>query len=220
MKNKQNKQSMSDYIAHLASICNVYTGEIVQALVTAQENGKANCNDISIECRDKTNNINTFLVKHGTEVAAQFRISDESLGEVADSIVYLVHYPPESERFMDNNDEISPSFCIKDLRVGLKHVSLHAKVLEVSAPKQLHSKLGNIVTLAKALISDETGKIHLCLWDEQIQKISVNDTIVIEDARVTKYNDMLQLNVSKNGKITKEDSLSIISPSLCEMQVE
>lgn len=219
MKNKQNKESMSEYLAHLASTCNVYTGEIVQALVTARENKKADFGDISVECRDKTNNINTFLIKHGSEVVAQFRISDESLKDVADSIMYLVHYP-KIERFKDNEVETSPSFCIKDLRVGMKHINLHAKVLEISVPKKVNSKFGNIMTLVKALISDKTGKIYLCLWNEQVQTVSVNDVIVIEDAKVTRYNDILQLNVGKKGKITKEDSLSIVSPSLCELHVE
>lgn len=209
---KQKKQSMSEYLAHLASTCNVYTGEIVQALVTARKGERVALADISVECRDKTNNMNTFLIKHGDNVAAQFRISDESLKDVADSIMYVAHYPAKIERFEDKGNDIDPSYCIKDLRVGMKHVNLHAKVLEISAPKQVNTKFGNTMTLAKALIEDNTGKIHLCLWDEQIQTISVNDIIVVEDAKVTKYSDTLQLNVGKNGKIGK-DSLLAVAPS-------
>jgi hypothetical protein len=188
--------------------------------VTARQGEKVTLNDISVECRDKTNNINTFLIKYGNEVAAQFRISDECLQEVADSIMYLTEYPAKTRRFKDSEVEVNPSFCIKDLRAGMKHINLCAKVLEMSAPKQVNTKFGNTMTLAKALIDDDSGKIHLCLWDDQILAISVNDIIAIEDAKVTRYKDILQLNVGKNGKITKKDTSSAITPSPCELHAE
>jgi len=91
---------------------------------------------------------------------------------------------------------------IVELRNGDKRVSVEATVLEKGTPRQVMSKLGTeTYTVADAVVGDESGKIKLTLWNEQIALVNVNDKIRIENGYVTSFKGEVQLNVGKYGKL-------------------
>ena len=94
------------------------------------------------------------------------------------------------------------SYSIRDLRAGMNHVNLKAKVLEVTKPRQVFTRYGNYASLAKAVIADETGKIKLCLWNDQIDSISAGDTVQIENARTSTFRGERQLSLGKTGTVS------------------
>jgi len=94
---------------------------------------------------------------------------------------------------------------IKDLRNGMKHVSVEAKVVEKSEPREVMSRYRNTThKVATAIVSDETGTIKLTLWNEQINQVNVNDTIKVENGYVTSFRGEIQLNVGRYGNLTVE----------------
>jgi ssDNA-binding replication factor A large subunit len=95
---------------------------------------------------------------------------------------------------------------IEDLRAGMKHVNLKAEVLEVTPKKRVITRYGNYASLAKALIADETGKIKLCLWNEQIDAVSAGNTVQIENARISTFKGERQLSLGKTGIINNVGS--------------
>jgi replication factor A1 len=58
--------------------------------------------------------------------------------------------------------------------------------------------------VATATIADETGTVKLTLWNEQIDKVNINDTVVVENGYVTSFKGEIQLNVGRYGKLTVE----------------
>ena len=68
------------------------------------------------------------------------------------------------------------------LRVGMKHINLSAKVLEISKCVSVSTRFGNSAVLANALIGDKNGTIKITLWELQIDSVSVDDVIQIRDA--------------------------------------
>ncbi len=91
---------------------------------------------------------------------------------------------------------------ISELRNGDKRVSVEATVLEKGTPRQVMSKFGTeTYTVADAIVGDESGKIKLTLWNEQIAQVNVNDKIRIENGYVTSFKGEVQLNVGKFGKM-------------------
>jgi replication factor A1 len=92
---------------------------------------------------------------------------------------------------------------IKDLETGMKQVNVKAKVIEKSATREVYSRYGyNVHRVANAIIADETGTIKLVLWNEQIDAVSVGDTIKIENGYVTTFRGENQLSVGKKyGKL-------------------
>lgn len=92
---------------------------------------------------------------------------------------------------------------IKELRNGMRRINLTAKVLEISEPREVVSKFdGQVYRVADAVIGDDTGTIKLSLWNEQIGKVKVNDTIKIENGYVRTFRGEKQLNVGRFGKIS------------------
>jgi replication factor A1 len=92
---------------------------------------------------------------------------------------------------------------IRDLRDGMKRVDVLAKVVEKSDPREVQSRSRDATyNVADAVVSDETGTIKLTLWNEQIDRVNVNDTIKIENGYITSFRGEIQLNVGRYGKLS------------------
>ena len=91
---------------------------------------------------------------------------------------------------------------IKDLKNGMRDITVEAKVTEKSAPRQVLSRYKDeMYNVATAVISDGTGQIKLTLWNEQINNVEVNDTVKISKGYVTSFKGEIQLNVGKYGTL-------------------
>lgn len=89
---------------------------------------------------------------------------------------------------------------IKDLRNGMKNITLEATVVEKTEAHEVLSRFKDeVYKVATAIIEDETGKIKLTLWNEQINIVKVNDKIKLERGYVSMFRGEIQLNVGKNG---------------------
>lgn len=85
----------------------------------------------------------------------------------------------------------------------MKRVDVEAVVVEKAASRQVMSRFKDeTYSVADAVVADETGRIKLTLWNEQIAQVSVNDRIRIENGYVTSFKGEIQLNVGKFGKLT------------------
>lgn len=92
---------------------------------------------------------------------------------------------------------------INELRLGMSNVSLTAKIIDVSEPREVMTRLGYRTRVATATIEDDTGKIELTLWGRQIDEIGEGDTIEITNGYIREFRGGLQLNVPKRGEIKK-----------------
>jgi replication factor A1 len=92
---------------------------------------------------------------------------------------------------------------IKELRNGMKNVSIEAKVAEKSEPREVMSRFKDeTYKVATAIIADETGTIKLTLWNEDINRVKVDDVIQVDNGYVTDFRGEIQLNIGKYGKLT------------------
>jgi len=104
-------------------------------------------------------------------------------------------------RYLARKARTATANSIKDLRNGMTHVNLKAKILEVAETKHVVTRYGNYASVAKASIADETGKINLCLWNGQIASVSAGDTVQIENARVSAFRGERQMSIGKTGTL-------------------
>ena len=94
---------------------------------------------------------------------------------------------------------------IKDMRNGMKRVSIEAKVTEKSDTREVLSRFKDqTFKVANAIIADETGTTKLTLWNEQIDQVNVDNTVKIENGYVTSFKGEIQLNIGKYGKLIVE----------------
>jgi replication factor A1 len=194
----RNKTSPSEYLAFLSLKYEVDVDKFFNALVSAGKNRKSACGNLSIECRDKQKNRIVLLITKGSKVVAQFPIPEELLA-VQNNPIRNAKKSNVFRKHQIKMDKRPESLQIKDLRIGMKKVNLKAEVLEIARPTHVVTRFGNYANVANALIADETGKIKLCLWNEQISSISAGDTVQIENARISTFRGEKQLRVGKNG---------------------
>jgi replication factor A1 len=90
---------------------------------------------------------------------------------------------------------------IKDIDAGVKWVNLIARVVGKSDPRNLLSRFGESLALSIATISDGTGSMRLPLWNAQIDRVSIGDTVQIANGRVRAFRGELQVSVGRNSKL-------------------
>lgn len=85
----------------------------------------------------------------------------------------------------------------------MRRIEVAGKIVEKSEPREVLSRFKDTThRVATAIMADETGKIKLTLWNEQIGQVNVNDTVKIENGYVTSFRGETQLNVGKYGKLS------------------
>jgi replication factor A1 len=83
----------------------------------------------------------------------------------------------------------------------MKKISIMAEVLETAEPSKVHTQFRDNAVVSNAIVGDETGKLLLCLWDQQINSVSAGDCIEIKNAHVATFKGEKQLRLGKNGSI-------------------
>ena len=200
------KKSAGEYLAYISAKHDVDSDALFCALLSAGENKKSRCGDLSIECRGKVKDNIIFLITKNSKVVAQLPVSEELLSRKGNPLRSFMETDMVRKQAI-KNAKIPDSYSIKDLRHGMTRVTLKAKVLEVTKPKQVFTRYGNYATLAKAVIADGTGEIKLCLWNEQIDAVSAGDTVQIENARTSTFRGERQLSLGKNGTLSNIEFL-------------
>jgi replication factor A1 len=196
----RNKTSPIEYLAFLTLKYKVDADNFFRALVSAERNRRSDCGSLTIECRGKQKQDIVYLITKGAKVVTQFKISTGFLLNRNNPLRDARKANVLCRRLMEKGGG-PHSFQIKDLRIGMKSVNLKADVVEIAEPTCVVTRFGNYANVANALLSDETGKIKLCLWNDQIKSVSVGDTIQIENARITTFRGERQVRVGKNGTL-------------------
>jgi len=105
------------------------------------------------------------------------------------------------KQIFKQNLNSSLSTMVQDLRHGMKKVSVEAKVLENPKPSLVFTRYGTSAMVTNAWIADETGKIKLCLWNDQAKSFVNGDIIQIKNASVSTFRGERQLSLGKTGTI-------------------
>lgn len=90
---------------------------------------------------------------------------------------------------------------ISELKPGMNNISLNAKIMEISEPKQIVTKFGTQTTLTIATIEDESGSIKLSLWGKQSEGMEEGRNIEIKGGFVKEFRDEMQLSIGRGGAI-------------------
>jgi replication factor A1 len=205
-QNLKRKKSAGEYLAFLSAKYDIDPDALFCALLSAGENQKARCGRLSIECRGKAKDKLIFLITEDSEVVAQLSVPERFLSQEGNPIRNFME-TDMVRKHVTKKTKSPDSYLIGDLRVGMNHVNLKAKVVEVTKPKQVFTRYGNYASLAKALVADATGEIKLCLWNDQIGAVSAGDTVQIENARISTFKGERQLSLGKKGTLNNIEPL-------------
>jgi replication factor A1 len=197
---KPKKPTFEDQLAFISAQHDVYPTELFQALIQAKEQDKSICEDLTVEYRGNVNDEAIFLITKDRKVLAQFRVSEEILSKKDVSFDNSMDTNRIRKEIAKQNP--APFYTkIENLRVGMKKVNLIAEVLETSEPSKVHTQFRDNALVSNATIGDETGKILLCLWDQQVNSISMGECIEVKNAHVATFKGEKQLRLGRNGTV-------------------
>ncbi len=199
---------MGEYLAFLSVKYTVDPDKFFQVLVSVKEGEKALCGSLSIKFRGKIRDEKIFLIMKDSEVVAQFRASESFLSERGNPLRKVMDCD-RIHRYLAKKADAFKSSFIGGLRVGMKHVSLNAKVLKISKPVSVSTRFGTSAVVANALIGDKTGTIKLPLWGAQIGSVSVGDTVQIKDAQAFAFKGEKQLRIGRKGTLSVKQENAI-----------
>lgn len=192
-----------DYLSTILNKYNIDSKDFFPCLIEAKEKQESQCGEFTIQFRKETKETAVFLITQGSDVVTQLPIPKELL---KGSNPFNDFIPTKTtRRSIPKRNENEP-LKIKDLKFGMKKIKLIARVVEISKPKNVYTRLGKLSTIANAIISDETGSIQLPLWNQQIQAINVGDTIRVENARYAIYKGRSQLRIGTDGRIIVDEN--------------
>ncbi|UCE29668.1 MAG: hypothetical protein JSV85_02830 [Candidatus Bathyarchaeota archaeon] len=176
--------------------------KLFDKIVYAWKNERSKCKRLTIQCREKMEDYAIFLITANHEVVAQFPMPGHLLEQTAPLKRFEEAIEREKNSLMKKRNVKAVTFHkIRDLKDGMKRVSLKARVLTISRPQQALTRYSDYVLFANATLTDETGNVKLALWDKRANSLSINDIIEIENARVTAYRGETQLQIGKQGRI-------------------
>ena len=194
-------EAIVEYIALLSVKHSIYPAEFFQVLVSARENGKELCQTLAVEYRGSVKKEAIFLVTKGTAVIGQFRVAEDLLLRKNIRFDRWMNTEKIRKKMETQKRGLKLSTVIQNLRHGMKKVNVEAEVLETPTPSRVYTQFGNSATVTNALIGDETGKVRLCLWNEQVNLVNEGDTVQIKNATVSTYKGERQLRLGKSGTV-------------------
>ncbi len=89
---------------------------------------------------------------------------------------------------------------IADLKVGQKADLEETTILEVGEVRTF-VRFGRPIRVATAILEDDTGKVKMSLWNEDIDKVKTGDKISLTNGFCKEFQGEKQVTTGKLGKI-------------------
>jgi hypothetical protein len=199
----RSKIGIAEYLYFLSVKYGVGFDRLFEALGRAREKSEVCLGKLLVECRRKGMEFDVFLITCDERVVAQFYVPKYFLDQPNHFGKPTCSYLLRRVSAMDVRE--GPR-CIRDLRFGMKRVSVKARVLAVPKASLVYTRFGEYARVTHALIADGTGEIKLCLWNERVSAVSVDSVVSIENASVTKFRGETQLRLGRNSKLSVVES--------------
>jgi replication factor A1 len=186
-------------LARIAMLHKVDPSKFFNCIVEAWNHDGSECAQLAIECRKRTKHSAIFLFTNNRKIVAQFPISIAILRGKDQLESYTKIIPAETSSIKNFEGAYSK---IGDLKVGMKKVSLKAKVLEIPKSRIVQTRYGTAAFVSNAHIKDETGSMKMSLWNQQIDTVHKGDVIDVKNGKVTWFSGERQLRLGKSGSLS------------------
>jgi replication factor A1 len=198
---KPKKPTLEDQLSFISAQQGIYPMELFQALIYAKEEGKSSAQDLDVEYRGSVGKQAIFLLTKDQKVVAQFRVPEETIRRKDVSFDNWMD-TKRVRREIERQNPPPERLKIENLRPSMRKVNVVANVLETSEPSRVHTQFRDDAIVSNAVVGDETGRVLLCLWDEQVNSVQVGDHIEVKNAHVALFKGEKQLRLGKKGTIT------------------
>jgi replication factor A1 len=196
------------YLIRLSKKYGLDTRKFLMCFPDAWAHEKSSHNGISIQLRQKTKDNCVFLVTQDQTVIAQLHLSQNLLRylpEVDPASFPSIGFTPSSRMETLETGDLE----IKDIDARVRRVNVKAKVVGKSMPRCVFSRFGDALTVSTATISDGTGSMRMSLWNAEIDRVSIGDTVQIDNGRVRTFRGELQVSLGRKGRLQVVENQSM-----------
>ena len=202
-------------VAEIACKHDVDPHHLLTAVIDAWTQRHAQCGPLQIACRTEhpDDAPAIFLITTADHVVSQFPINPTLLRHPHEAHTHLHQLPlPEIRAHYQRTDQ-RVHHKIGHLHHKMKHVDLTAQIIEIPPTQHLMTRWGQHAYLTNVKIADDTGSIHLSLWNTQIHNHAVGDRVTIVNGHVAQYQGELQLRLGRHGTIHHDTTIQPESES-------
>lgn len=89
---------------------------------------------------------------------------------------------------------------IVNLTSNSKNIEIVGEIIELQEIREVNTRYGQ-TKVVNATVQDETGEITLVIWGDDTEKVREGDKIKVTKAYASEWNNKLQLNVGRFGKL-------------------
>jgi replication factor A1 len=104
---------------------------------------------------------------------------------------------------------------ISEILPEMTNISIRARILSIQIPQSVRSKSGKQLRVAEAILGDNSGRIPLTLWQNQIYKVKTNQVVDLKDCYASQYLGITKLTLGRNGTLEVIEDPSF--PSIDEL---
>jgi hypothetical protein len=207
LRGRHRSKSKSHYrclqsLVTIASRHDVDPGQLVDALVDAEENTVSHCGRLKIALRAVNQESATFLITKEENVIWQSQVHMEGIRnpEVLKHHIQDIPVPRPSER-----ERYQKVQQVGNLRFGMKGIDVTAKIIDVPPIKPVVTRWGSQCYVSNVKIADDTGSIRLSLWNGQADKVRVGDDVELTNCYVSRFAGQPQL------RLRRKSTMAVIS---------
>lgn len=94
---------------------------------------------------------------------------------------------------------------ISDLKANANFDELVVKIIEKQETREVIRRFGGSARVCDLVGEDEDGgRVQITLWNDEIEKIAVDEVVKIRDGWVKEWNGQLQVSTGRNGTLEKQ----------------
>lgn len=83
----------------------------------------------------------------------------------------------------------------------MRHIDLSLTIVEIDEPRPYVSQSGKQGRVATAVGEDDSGKIKVSLWDQDIDRVKVGNKIRITNGYARLFRDEVHVSAGMYGKL-------------------
>ena len=174
--------------------------QVIDAFIKAKGDGTSHCGTLKITCREMNEDSAVFLVTEGEKVVGQFPVQLKFFKDVdhLKKEVLKAEFERESWKRRLKLKPQPRERKIAELKVGMK-AHVHGKIIEKSPNRTVSTQWSGLAILSNLTLADDSGKVGLCLWNEEIDRFHVGDEVEIKNGLVYHFADRLQLKFRRKN---------------------
>ncbi len=88
-----------------------------------------------------------------------------------------------------------------DVKPEMRRIDLDLKIVEIEEPRPYVSRAGREGRVTTAIGEDDSGRVKISLWDNDVDRVKVGNTVRIRNGYARLFRDEIHVSAGMYGKL-------------------